>query len=59
MKVAIYLQEKLYKEVDLGEGVTSYKVPNMLKLVDADRKAGLLTGFDLTKSLDARFVPVK
>ena len=56
MKVKIYIQDQIYKTVDVAGD--SYNLGDILSLIEIDKKQGLLERFDQTKSLAVRVEPV-
>jgi hypothetical protein len=56
MQVNIYIQDQLYKTVDIDGD--SYNLGEMMSLVEVDKNQGLLERFDQSKSLAIRVEPV-
>ena len=56
MQVNIYIQDQLYKTVDVAGD--SYNLGEIFAIIDVDKSQGLLESFDQTRSLDVKLVPV-
>jgi hypothetical protein len=56
MQVNIYIQNQLYKTVDIDGD--SYNLGEIMSLVEVDKQQGLLARFDQTKGLAIRVEPV-
>jgi len=56
MQVNIYIQDQLYKTVDVAGD--SYNLGEIMSLVEIDKSQGLLSRFDESKGLGIRVEPV-
>jgi hypothetical protein len=56
MKLSIYIHEKFYKTLDLGDQ-ERYHYSQILKIIKDDKEAGLLNDFDIDKGLNLSIRP--
>lgn len=58
MQIAVYLNDNLYKHIDIGDS-SNYSYSRLLKHIQEERKAGLLDHLLVDGKLAVNFVPEK
>lgn len=58
MKLAIYVQEKFYRFMDLGDETTQYNYGKVASEIGHEIKQGLMESYDLSGHFNLGIVPV-
>jgi len=59
MQLAIYVQQKFYRIMDLGPTATEYNYGNVASQISHEMDRGLMEGYDPKEHFQLRIVPLQ